>query len=399
MKIIRTTKSSKVDASVGDPHYEWNYEDEEDLSHLVSKKVDASIDPVKPPEWNYEDFPEDISRLVDPDGYIDSIGASIDPVKPPEWNYENIPEDISRLVDPDGYIDTIEANISTEPEFGVPVVSNSMSASDFFNKEEFVELVEAACEELDNLYNDIFEILDLWIEGNLLHVELEAQDEPLWVSSELIIDMRRIKSPNDLMKYKNQLVQVVSKEIDQQTNDYNTVMNTPDIDTPVDSAYVPEPSLDPPESDPYNVEEDIDDYIEFDLNIDIIIDSDGSIEDTDPHASFAGNPDNKKGEWYSYEHDILLDDKDTVAENLYEVIFAKYNDLVPTQPGRYKMTGSVMLAYVISGIESQGTPYQETDGMGDYTTEVDTEYFTDNAEAEFVIGNSEIKNLTFTPVR
>jgi len=119
-------------------------------------------------EWNYEDIPEDISRNVDPDGYIDTIGASItancmsraaemgytlkdlvdtyrdetgeepmsddqgvmrrfrrwcdeyvgedEPIASSiDWdeddlNYTDIPEDVSTLVDPDGYIDEITAS-------------------------------------------------------------------------------------------------------------------------------------------------------------------------------------------------------------------------------------------------------------------------------------------------
>jgi len=98
-------------------------------------------------DWNYEDIPEDISRITDPDGYIDSIGAS-DEVEDDEYNpdtaedyyddavndwaadeyaaiqssegpitwdsrdmnYTDIPEDVSHLTDPDGYLDEISAS-------------------------------------------------------------------------------------------------------------------------------------------------------------------------------------------------------------------------------------------------------------------------------------------------
>ena len=381
-------------------------------------------------------------------------------------------------------------------------ISSSTQADEFFTKEEVVEFGDAVCDRLSNLYNDIFEVQDLWLEGNVIHLEVESQDEPVYSTGEVKIDMRRIREITDLLKYVTQMVGNISDDIDVQTLeevdstvdasveqdisvsadiDYDVMRSTVDkilvangiesidgledesdgeytyldvkglsddvdmyggtLEISIDSDYIAtmnhyeqrytdtemrlrkieseidealsslistvntaesidgaEYGLEPPDSLDLYEEDDIDEFAEFNVDMVIDIDSDGDINDHDDYGAFAANPDSGNGDWMSYEHNIRLADKTDAAEQFYDLLLSRYDSLIPTEPGKYRMIGSVTLAYSISGIQSESTPYKETDGMGDYTTEFDTEYFTDYAEVQFELNKSKIDNLEFSSV-
>ena len=149
----------------------------------------------------------------------------------------------------------------------------------------------------------------------------------------------------------------------------------------------PEPPLDPPEGPDYNELDPEEEYIELSIDDTLVVEKDGSFDFEDPKCAWADG-DGRHNDHYSYEHDVYMDDNSGVVEKVLDLI----ESYVPADPGRYRVTCDVILAYEISGIETLITDawFDEDHGY-DYEEEV----YTDNAEAEYLPRKSTVENFQF----
>lgn len=69
----------------------------------------------------------------------------------------------------------------------------------YFTKEEIMDLADEVCERLYKEVHETFDVSDLYMEGNTLHMELES--DSCMVTTDVKIDMRKIRKPLDIMKY------------------------------------------------------------------------------------------------------------------------------------------------------------------------------------------------------
>lgn len=125
---------------------------------------------------------------------------------------------------------------------------------------------------------------------------------------------------------------------------------------------------------------EIEDWIEVDLDDTITIDRDGSWEYDDRDYMWARSDeraDNKQ--WHATEYpDCYLDDYIGVVEKVDDLISNK----LPTEPGRYHISGQVSLYFSIEGVV-------ETPG-GDV--------YADDADVLYVADESKLDNFVCEPV-
>ena len=69
----------------------------------------------------------------------------------------------------------------------------------YFTKEDIMDLADEVCERLYKEVHETFDVSDLYMEGNTLHMELES--DFCMVDTDVKIDMRKIRKPLDIMKY------------------------------------------------------------------------------------------------------------------------------------------------------------------------------------------------------
>lgn len=80
-----------------------------------------------------------------------------------------------------------------------------LEGAEFFTKEELMEFADTVIGKLAEQYTKQFDLLDAWIENNLIHLEIQDEDG-YSVSGEVKIDMRRIRKPSDIFKYVSPMI-------------------------------------------------------------------------------------------------------------------------------------------------------------------------------------------------
>ena len=154
----------------------------------------------------------------------------------------------------------------------------------------------------------------------------------------------------------------------------------------VNSAYMPEPPIDPPEDDSWT---EVDGWIEdVDLDVDAIIEvlDDGSWIYEDETYPWAVSKDSYNGDHYSYEYYVHIGDPGTIVEDFDDVI-EKY---IPSEEGRYHLKCNATLKYVIEGVEVKQSYYYDERHGEDY----DEEVYKDDASVEFDEYNSKVENVS-----
>ena len=154
----------------------------------------------------------------------------------------------------------------------------------------------------------------------------------------------------------------------------------------VNSAYMPEPPIDPPEDDSWT---EVDGWIEdVDLDVDAIIEvlDDGSWIYEDETYPWAVSKDSHDGDHYSYEYYVHIGDPGTIVEDFDDVI-EKY---IPSEEGRYHLKCNATLKYVIEGVEVKQSYYYDERHGEDY----DEEVYKDDASVEFDEYNSKVENVS-----
>ena len=128
--------------------------------------------------------------------------------------------------------------------------------------------------------------------------------------------------------------------------------------TAVEGTMLPGPGdYDPPEYDEPVELDEATDYINVQLDADIVIDADGSWEYVDDTYSWAC-PDEKTDDWYSDESGVYLDDCVGVVEKVDDLMA----DLLPNEPGTYHVSGNVNLYYSTTGLAEYRDYYTDEDG-------------------------------------
>ena len=116
------------------------------------------------------------------------------------WNDYNGFEDDNSLND-------IQSSSSTD-------VTGSISAEEFFTKDDLIEFVISVEDEINRRINPKkkFNVSDAYVDGRNIHIELHNDEYEL--SGEVSVDMRSIRRPSDIHKY-------LKPVVDEMINQYN----------------------------------------------------------------------------------------------------------------------------------------------------------------------------------
>lgn len=249
----------------------------------------------------------------------------------------------------------------------------------YFTKDELMDLAYDLADEFSRWTDHSIEVEEAYIENNMVYIALQDLDELVSHYAQHVIDMRRIRKPADLNKYKD----ILLKKLQSSYQEYH---DSDDWDDITSATYdYPERSLDPPEDPEYSDETD---ECTVDLDIDTIVhvDRDGSWSyEEEPYYEFVKNLGSKDGWWYSDNDEIKCVDPSDVVEDLDEFI----EDRMPALPGRYRITGKVTLVYDVEGIRVDYVydAYEESSGR----EIVDT----DSIEVTFNESKSNIESFNF----
>lgn len=147
---------------------------------------------------------------------------------------------------------------------------------------------------------------------------------------------------------------------------------------------VPERPLDPPEYDDPVEEDPIQEICEFSFDVVVILDKDGGWDYENNDYSFAANPDDKHGDWYTYEDHIYLTDQTGMVEDLDDLI----EPMMPAGPGKYRIQGDATMVFDVDNLYAYYDYYRD----GSY----DRELLKDDAEVTFNYQESKVENFKFT---
>lgn len=146
---------------------------------------------------------------------------------------------------------------------------------------------------------------------------------------------------------------------------------------------VPERPLDPPEYDDPVEEDPIQEICEFSFDVVVILDKDGGWDYENNDYSFAANPDDKQGDWYTYEDHIYLTDQTGMVEDLDDLI----EPMMPAGPGKYRIQGDATMVFDVDNLYAYYDYYRD----GSY----DKELLKDDAEVTFNYQESKVENFKF----
>lgn len=268
----------------------------------------------------------------------------------------------------------------------------------YFTREEINEVGEEVCERLKPLFNSEFKVTELYMDDkgdNNLTMEIESLATGEVFFANLQIDRRWGKNPRSmLLKAIKLLVDKFENAINQTSFELSSGVDTVDgsTDTNVEGAVYNRndiPGYDkwkttPPEGKELFQEDTSEEYVETHLDAVILMDEDGSWTYEDETYPWARNDENKEGNWYANEHsNVRIADPIDVVEKVDELLVS----LLPEDPGRYHIQGSVTLAFNLSGVEYDETFHGWSEREGNI---VDRDYYTDDAEVEFNAEKSSI---------
>lgn len=338
--------------------------------------------------------------------------------------------------------DVMSANI---PNYGGAF---DIESNQYFTRDEINEVGDEVCERLKPLFNSDFKLTDAFMDSkgdNNLTMEIESLATGEVFFANLQIDRRWGKNPRSMLlkavkvlvdKFENAINQTsfeLSSNVDasQETelaevtasdetqygvhqfstesiifrgtdeecgkyiderpelwDDAEVYMMTPDDPHYVKSSVY---HVRRPELKRYN-EDTSEEYVETHLDAVILMSEDGSWTYEDESYPWACSEEDKEGNWYANDHStIKIADPIDVVEKVDELLVS----LLPEDPGRYHIEGSVVLTFNLSGIEYDETfrGYSEDEG-----NVVDREYYTDDAEVKFNAEKSSIEHFQWKMV-
>lgn len=386
----------------------------------------------------FEDFAESIG--VDVEDVIDSFSDAeahgdlkVPQSKQRDSDYSN--DDIYTS-------DVVSANI---PDYGGAF---DVEPEQYFTREEINEVGGEVCERLKPLFNSEFKVTDLYMDDkgdNNLTMEIESLATGEVFFANVKIDRRCGKNPRAMLlkavkvlvdKFENAINQTsfeLSSNVDaSQAVESTEITSTDEIQygvhqfstesiifrgtdeecgkyiderpelwddaevymmTPDDPHYVKSSvyHVRKPEAKRYN-EDASEEYVETHLDAVILMDENGSWTYEDESYPWARSEEDKEGNWYANEHsNVKIADPIDVVEKVDELLVP----LLPEDPGRYHIQGSVTLTFNLSGIEYDETFYGWTEDEGNV---VDRDYYTDDAEVEFISDKSSIDHFEWKMV-
>lgn len=260
----------------------------------------------------------------------------------------------------------------------------------YFTREEINEVGEEVCERLAPMFNTTFKINELYMDDkgqNSLTMEIEAENGECFFANAKV-DLRWGKNPRSiLLKCVKVFVDKFDKAINQTSFELSSsvdVESSQSVESAVYHNRRPEPKR-------YN-EDESEEYVETHLDAVILMDENGSWTYEDESYPWARSEEDKEGNWYANEHsNVKIADPIDVVEKVDELLVS----LLPEDPGRYHIQGSVTLTFNLSGIEYDETFYGWTEEEGNV---VDRDYYTDDAEVEFISDKSSIDHFEWKMV-
>lgn len=386
MKISRKTRSTdaqKIHDKIRQvarkvlmsPSFGFPDDEVDDYLHIDVSKDDAGIRVEVRSELSYSgmrdlaDWLDPVVQEYDPDSYFDDVEPGI--IEAFIRNMSSIedvlPEHIASAVEAANYGGAYDI----DPEM-------------YFTKEELVEFGNQVVDEFNECVSEVYNLSDVYMDApNTLIVSVSNGDFEFTHTT--AIDMRRIRKPSDIEKYRYTFIQSFLNQHRELalSDDVNSATNTSGVAT-VGAWNDPEPPIDPPDyPDPIELE-DITEEIELSVDTVILLDG-GGWDYEDEKYSFAADPQDSKGIWRSYEYyRVELGDPGTITEYLDDLI-APY---LPGGNGRYRIAYDATLIFELTNILQWPTrdPYDEG------------EVIQEDIEVKFLPELSTITNFTCTPV-
>lgn len=246
----------------------------------------------------------------------------------------------------------------------------------FFTKDDLVEFDDAVIEILQECYPDTFQIDDNYIEDNIIYLSVQSS-EGNWAEGSVKVDMRKIRKPSDILKYSNTMVGKLREELDSAYVESATT---------VEGTMLPGPGdYDPPEYDEPVELDDTVDYIDVQLNADIVLDDEGSWDYLDKDFRWAYPMDNSNY-WHSDESGVYLDDWSGVVDKVGDLM-EQY--LIDKEPGTYHVSGYASLCYATEGLAEYRDYYPGENGHVEY----DSTLVPDSAHTYFVQEKSTLEDF------
>lgn len=250
----------------------------------------------------------------------------------------------------------------------------------YFTKDDVMEFASLVTDELSSKIGVPFDIADAYMENPKL-MSITVTDGESEFTTSIKIDMRKIYYPKDLMKFSKQAVEDIQSQYNAYYEDVTSATNSSNIQGGWND--VPDPPLDPPESDVYDLD-NVDEYLEIEVDDEVVVNDDGSWDfvgdDPRPWAL-----DGEDSHWSSETYTgIELTDATGLEENCMDLLESR----IPGDPGNYKIHAKVTLCYIISGLQAEPPQFEEDD----------PEVYSDYAEVEFSIRDSKVEDFEFEEV-
>lgn len=253
----------------------------------------------------------------------------------------------------------------------------------YFTRDDIVDFGEYVCDHLNEIFYDTFTVYDVYIVdySRLVLEVMRTSDESIF-SCNVNIDMRKVRRPSDLKdKFWGIAVAALRSEIESLDHDVSA------CDT-IEAAYD-----DVPDEPDMGNEIELEAELEFDLDTLIIVDDDGNFEYEDTTCPWIAGEADSNGDFYEPEYDVYITDVNSAVEAVSDMLVT----MVPINPGRYHVTGQVKLVYNISGVHEKREYFKDYAGPDEYTDDYDSEIYSDQAEVDFLLDKSYIKNFEYEP--
>lgn len=360
---------------------------------------------------------------------MDALNPIVEKYDPDAYFDADTPGRCSAYIDPDN----IPSNMYPDVDmFGSEEIEGSISPEDFFTKDDLVDFVIEIEDTMNERINpkQKFNVEDAYIEGKKMYVSIYNDEYQL--SGEVSIDMRKIRKPSDLIKYKNSMI----NQMIEQYNQYSSIESSTVYSNSYDDYYLGDdityngqtyvivndennlltlrpknrfkdsdfenPELGDSSEDillePWQIKQpnkitgasnevELDpEESMIDMNLDqyIIVDSEGGWNYDSDNYNWASS-DGEGSDWYS-ETGVRLDDPTGVVEKIDELI----EPHVPIEPGTYRVEGYIELYYTVSGVYENRYDYTEDD----YSSDINSDF----GSAEYNKKLSKIEDIKVTKI-
>ena len=280
----------------------------------------------------------------------------------------------------------------------------------FFTRDDINEFGYQVAALFSEECGEEFELSDIYMDDPV-NLHIQVSKDGIDLSADVKIDMRRIRSPRDLDKYADPVIDQLHRAYQEDYLPYvsgSCVKSASKLDSKVpDDEFIMDGSdevmagyqdvdrmrdrwLDPPDYDEPIEVDDEDVEVELLLDADVEIDGEGNWEYLDDSYPWV---DERDLEFDSFDYPaVKLDDVTGAVEKVDELLIEK----MPFNSGKYHIKGDVILVYNISGVEYDES-YEGPDEDGQPS--VSKEYYMDNTDVTWLRNKSIINNFEFDRIR